>query len=147
MIPTKNSAYVQSLLRMASGYARGMSPSIIMAVPLDARSYLKEFADKVRIPGEELEPLPLNESLSEILYRWVDEGKGFRSDKTIGKWLGKLINRRMGEPKLIAGLREDAGLPENLSCEENSTISRTQGVFFAVYKDGVLCFMKGKTKA
>ena len=127
MIQEKQSAYVQSLLRMASAYAKGMSPSIIMALPMDGKSYLKEFADRLRVPGDELQLLPLDETLPEILLRWIGEGKGYRSDRIIGKLLGKQITRRLGEPKLIAGLKEDTGLPENLSCEENSTISRTQG--------------------
>ena len=86
------------------------------------------------------------ETLPEILQRWVDEGKGYRVDRMIGRWLGRLINGRMGQPKLIAGLSEGAELPKDLACEEGGALSRTQGVFFAIYKDGVLCFLKGKTR-
>ncbi len=146
MIPTNHSAYVQNLLRMASAYARGMSPSVIMALSLDDKAYLKEFAAKFKVPGEELPLIPLEETLPEILQRWVDEGKGYRVDRMIGRWLGRLINGRMGQPKLIAGLSEGAELPKDLACEEGGALSRTQGVFFAIYKDGVLCFLKGKTR-
>ena len=147
MIPEKNCAYVQGLLRMVSAYARGMSPSVIMALPLDGKAYLKEFAEKFRISGEGLELQPLNETLPEILQRWICEDKAYRRDSILARLLGKQITRRLGQPKLIAGLSEGAELPKGLECEENSAISRTQGVFFAIYKDGVLCFLKGKVKS
>ncbi len=147
MIPEKNCAYVQGLVRMVSAYARGMSPSVIMALPLDGKAYLKEFAEKFRVSGEELELQPLDETLPEILLRWIGEGKGYRRDDILGKLLGKQITRRLGQPKLIAGLSEGAELPKDLACEENSAISRTQGVFFAIYREGVLCFLKGKVKS
>ena len=144
MIPSNSIAYIQGLLRMASSYAAAMRPSVIQAEGFDRNQYARQFAEKYRLPEEAVKPKAVDASLRDMLKRWIEADKGQRGDRMITRWVERLIRYRLGHPVKLMQLATDAGLPVSLAgCE---ALRQVQGLFFAVYKEGALCFMLGRSE-
>lgn len=142
MIPKNSLVYVQSLLRLAASYASGMAPSVILAQSFDRRQYAAQFASHYHIPEENIKPVTAQETMREIFKRWIECGTGRRADRIIARWAERLIRHRLGVPTTLTELAPQAGVPVCFS--ENETLQRAEGLFFAVYKEGAVCFMLGK---
>ena len=144
MIPKNSLVYVQGLLRMASSYAGAMKPSVIQAEAFDRNQYARQFAEKYHLPEEAVKPRAVDASLRELLKRWIEADKGLRGDRMITRWVERLIRYRLGHPMKLTQLAPDAGLPVSLAgCD---ALQQVQGLFFAVYKEGALCFMLGRSE-
>ena len=105
MIPSNSIIYVQGLLRMAASYSRGMAPSVIQAQGFDRKQYAAQFARKYEIPEETVKPSPTEDTMRELLNRWITGGKGRRGDRVIARWVERLIRHRLGAPMTLMSLR------------------------------------------
>ena len=142
MIPSNSMIYVQSLLRLAASYTRGMAPSVITAQGFDKRQYGSQFARQYELPEEKVRPCDTEETMRELFQRWMEAGKGRRGDRMIAHWAERLIRHRLGVPTKLTELAPQAGVPVLFA--ESERLGHVEGLFFAVYKEGDVCFMLGR---
>ena len=142
MIPSNSLIYVQSLLRLAGSYTRGMSPSVIAVQSFDRKQYAVQFARFYDLPEEAVRPTATDDTMRELFQRWMEAGKGRRGDRMIARWAERLVRHRLGVPTKLTVLLPDAGVPASFA--ENERLAHVQGLFFAVYREGAVCFVLGR---
>ena len=146
MLKTETVNYINNLAKMASSYASGHGRSVIAAEAYQKKNYLSDFAARYEIPGEELRLVPSEETLGDIMTRWLcGEGKSRAKDRWIARWFCWLLHRYAGEPKSVHVLGEDRSVLELLSKTEGDDAPHyvVEDLLFAIYPEGTLCFMLG----
>lgn len=140
-------AFTNNMTRMASYYAAGIGSGVIAAEAYDKKNYLRDFVTRYQIPAESLRLVPSDEALRDRLLLWLGGGKPRGKDKLIARQLAWLLRVLLGEPTILHVLGEDRSALELLSDREGASGERfaVEDLFFAVYKEGTLCFLLGKS--
>lgn len=148
MLKNETVNYINNLAKMASSFASATGKSVIAAEAYGKKNYLSDFVARYGITAEHLVFVPSEESLGDIMKRWLcGEGKGRRKDRWIARWFCWLLGRYAGEPKTVYVLGEDRAVLAELSrTEGEGPRYMVQDLLFAVYREGTLCFMLGRSE-
>ena len=140
--------YINNLAKLASTFASATGKSVIAVESYGKKNYLSDFVAQYNISAEHLVFAPSEESLSDIMKRWLcGEGKGSRKDRWISNRFCWLLNRYTGEPKTVYVLDEDRTVLSELSHTEGDGPHYVlEDLLFAVYQEGTLCFMLGRSE-
>ena len=146
MLKKETVNYINNLAKMASTFAAGTGKSVIAAEAYEKKNYLSDFVARYQIPAEHLSLELSEESLSEIMKRWLcGKGEGSRKDRWIARRFAWLLERYAGEPKTVYVLGEDRSVLAELSKTEGEGPRYVvEDLLFAVYKEGTLCFLLGR---
>lgn len=149
MLKQETVNYINNLAKMASSFASGTGKSVIAAEAYEKKDYLSAFVARYQIPAENMLLVPAEETLSEIMTRWLcGGGKGRAKDRWIARQFCWLLHRYLGEPKRLHVLGEDRSVLALLSKTEGADAPHyvVEDLLFAVYKDGTLCFLLGRSE-
>ncbi len=148
MLKIESVNYINSLAKMFSSFASGTGKSMIAVEAYGKKNYLTEFVTRYEVSPEKLALVPAEEKLSEVLERWFcGEGKGRAKDRLLARCFNWQLRRGFGEPKAVFVLGEDRSVLEELrSTEEGLPRYALDDLLFAIYQEGTLCFLRGRSE-
>lgn len=140
--------YINNMAKMFSSFASATGPSVIAVEAYGKKNYLAEFVSRYEITAEKLSLVPAAENLTEVLKRWFcGEGKGCTKDRLLARCFVWQLRRGFGEPKSVFVLGEDRSVLQELcSSEAGAPRYAVEDLLFAVYQEGTLCFMRGRSE-
>ena len=148
MLKNESVQYINSLAKMFSSFSTATGPSVLAVEAYGRKNYLTEFVTRYAVSAEKLALIPAEETLSDILKRWLcGEGKGRAKDRLLARVFNWQLRRGFGEPKAVFVLGEDRSVLEELrSTEEGLPRYAVDDLLFAVYQEGTLCFLLGRSE-
>lgn len=148
MLKAESVTYINNLAKMLSSFATATGPSVIAVEDYGKKNYLSEFVARYEITAEKLAFIPTEESLSEALKRWFcGKGKGSAKDRLLARCFAWQLRRGFGEPKAVFVLGDDRSVLQELrSTEEGLPRYAVDDLMFAVYQEGTLCFLLGRSE-
>lgn len=146
MLKKESVHYINNLARMFSSFANATGSDVIAVEAYGKKNYLSEFVSRYEVSAEKLALVPTEEKLGDILRRWFcGEGKGCTKDRLLSRCFNWQLNRGFGEPKAVFTLGEDRSVLQELcSAEEGAPRYTVDDLLFAVYREGTLCFLRGR---
>ena len=148
MLKNESVSYINSLAKMFSSFAAATGKSVIAVEAYGKKNYLSEFVNRYEISAEKLALLPTEETLGDVMKRWFcGEGRGRTKDRMLARVFNWQLRRGFGEPKAVFVLGEDRSVLEELrSTEEGLPHYAVDDLLFAVYPEGTLCFLRGRSE-
>ena len=147
MLQENTVSFINNLARIASGYSSAMGKSVLALEAYDKKNYLRDFTARYELPPDRLQLVPANQTDTEKLRQWLcGEGKGRLKDRMIAKQFCWMLHRGFGDARIIHVLGEDRSALELLSRQEgDGPRFEVEDLFFAVYKEGTVCFLLGRS--
>ena len=144
MIDSGTIAYIRGLVHLASSCAKGVAPSMITVEGFGQKRYARDFSERYDIPEEQLRFVQAEGSLVDWLDRWFRVGDGV--NRMIVNGLIRLLRRRIGDPKHLYILENEAEILPLFADrkQRQGPFPVMEGLLFAVYKEGTLCFIRGR---
>lgn len=147
MLKRETVSFINNLAKVSSSFASATGRSVIAAEAYEKKNYLSDFAQRYAIPAEGLQLTVSEETPEELVRKWLcGEGKGSWKDRTIAREFGRLLRKAVGEAKSVSVLGGDRSVLEQLSrTDGDGPRYVVEDLFFAVYKEGTLCFLRGRS--
>lgn len=135
--------YINGVMHTACLYASWIGCSEISAACFPTESYLDRFCESFGVPHAQVQLIPAERTLPQILATWLGGDQAKYIDDLL--WL---LNGKLGNVKTVSRVKESAALLDTLSRGNGGAgpYYFMEDLFFAVFEQAAVCFFLGNNE-